>query len=233
MQSLTLFGSLHLWTLAALAAIGFLLLYPARRWMDNTTQTNWAIGLGAFMIVMEFMDRGYQIIVMDEPLRENLPLHLCGISVFLAAALLFSRKYKLFEILYFWGLVGATQSIFTPDLEPGIPLFLYITYFLSHWMIIVAVLYMVMIYHYRPRWPSLWKALLALNVFAAFVAPVNKWLGTNYLFLCHKPASATLLDVMGPWPWYILSLEVAGLLFFVLFYSPYILIDIQKRRRGA
>ena len=36
---------------------------------------------------------------------------------------------------------------------------------------------------------------------------INKLVNGNYMFLSHKPDSASLLDVLGPYPWYILSLE--------------------------
>lgn len=188
------------------------------------------IGLGAFMIVMEFMDRGYQIIVLDELVKDNLPLHLCGIGIFLGATLFFIRNYRLFEIMYFWGLVGAIQAIVTPDLEIGAHTFLFVTYFLSHWMIIVSVLYMIFVYEYRPTWKSLWRAFIWLNLYTLIVAPINLLLETNYLFICEKPGSASLLDVMGPWPWYILALEGVGLVFFVVFYSPYAIRDLVTRR---
>jgi uncharacterized membrane protein YwaF len=49
---------------------------------------------------------------------------------------------------------------------------------------------------------------------AAFVTPANLALGTNYMYLRHKPAVATPLDWMGPWPVY---LAVGGLVAFALF----------------
>jgi uncharacterized membrane protein YwaF len=36
---------------------------------------------------------------------------------------------------------------------------------------------------------------------------INKLVDGNYMFLSHKPDSASLLDVLGPYPWYILSME--------------------------
>jgi len=229
-HSFTMFGGMHGWILLALGVFGFMVLYPARRWMDASAQKQWAIGLGAFIIVMEFLDRGYQIIILNESVRENLPFHLCGIGVFLAAALLFFRTRWLFDIMYFWGIIGASQSILTPDLTMGGHDFLFLTYFLSHWMIIIAVLYCIIIWDFRPTWRSLWRAFIALNLYTLLVAPINLLLGTNYLYICHKPDSATLLDVLGPWPWYILVLEGVGLVFFIVVYSPYLIKDFIRLR---
>ena len=39
------------------------------------------------------------------------------------------------------------------------------------------------------------------------------------------PAFPSLLDMLGPWPWYILVLEAIGAVAFVLVYLPYALRD--------
>ena len=46
-----------------------------------------------------------------------------------------------------------------------------------------------------------------LNVLAAVVFTVNLVTGGNYMFLRIKPTTGSLLDYLGPYPWYILSLE--------------------------
>jgi len=59
---------------------------------------------------------------------------------------------------------------------------------------------------------------------------LNQVLGSNYLFIAHKPETASLMDMLGPWPWYILSLEVIALAMCLLLYMPYAIRD--QRARG-
>jgi len=48
---------------------------------------------------------------------------------------------------------------------------------------------------------------------------------SNYMFIAHKPDTPSLLDVLGPWPWYILSAEAVGLAVGLLLYLPFALRD--------
>ena len=69
----------------------------------------------------------------------------------------------------------------------------------------------------RPRARSWWRVLVATNAYAAVVAAFNAAFGTNYMYLRQKPESGSLLDLLGPWPWYVLGGEVvAALLLFLL-----------------
>jgi uncharacterized membrane protein YwaF len=50
---------------------------------------------------------------------------------------------------------------------------------------------------------------------------VNFALGTNFMYLRHKPLGATPLDLMGPWPAYIVTGALAALVLFQLLSLPF------------
>jgi hypothetical integral membrane protein (TIGR02206 family) len=63
------------------------------------------------------------------------------------------------------------------------------------------------------------------NLYMIAVGLVNWLLGSNYLFIAHKPDTPSLIDLLGPWPWYILSLEAIAIMLCLLLYLPYVLRD--------
>ena len=70
--------------------------------------------------------------------------------------------------------------------------------------------------------------LLAAAAYLVFF--LNQMIGSNYLFIAHKPETASLIDVLGPWPWYILVLEVIGIVMCLLLYLPYAIADMRKKQ---
>jgi uncharacterized membrane protein YwaF len=68
-----------------------------------------------------------------------------------------------------------------------------------------------------------------MTVYAVTVGLLNALLGTNYGFLCAKPPTASLMDYIGPWPWYVGSLWLLGLVFYFVLNLPFVL----QRRRAA
>ena len=222
-----LFGPAHLVTILFVVLTSIFLPLVMRRHARAAILL--ARGMAAFLAAGEIFKLLYRTLALGQPLAYILPLHLCGVAVWLAVVVLWWRSFAVYEVLYFWGLAGTLQAILTPDLAVGFPHPHYLMFFLSHGLIIVAVLYATLVFDFRPTWRSLVKALVALNLLALVVAPVNLALDTNYLFLRAKPAGASLMDYLGPWPWYIAVLEGLGVVVFVLCYLPFAILDRRSK----
>ena len=52
-------------------------------------------------------------------------------------------------------------------------------------------------------------------------AAANGLLDANYMFLCAPPPTGSLLDYLGPWPWYIVGEELLALVVFAILLLPF------------
>ena len=58
----------------------------------------------------------------------------------------------------------------------------------------------------------------------AVVAGITSWLsGGNYMFTRAPPPTGSLLDMLGPWPWYLLACEAVALVAFSALTLPFLL----------
>ncbi|EFM09390.1 conserved hypothetical protein [Paenibacillus curdlanolyticus YK9] len=158
-----------------------------------------------------------------------LPFQLCTITLWLSAIMLLTRSRRLYEILFYLGTLGALQAMLTPDLTETFPQFRYFHFFLGHIGIIAASVYMTAVERFRPRLRSLPMAVLALHLFAIPGAIMNAVAGTNYMFLAWKPVGGSMLDWLGPWPWYLVELEPIVWLLCGLLYGSLWLLDQLPR----
>ncbi|MCQ1528903.1 YwaF family protein [Lutispora saccharofermentans] len=162
----------------------------------------------------------------------NLPFHLCSAATIICAIMLFMKSYRIYQIAYFWGLGGALQALLTPDLSGyNYPHYVFFKYFILHGLIVISVLYMAFVHSYRLAFRSVLNAFAVTNLFAVIVIPVDILTGGNYLFLCRKPEAMTLLDYLGPWPWYIIPMEAVVFAMFVILYLPYAISDFVQKHR--
>ncbi|MGO4545751.1 TIGR02206 family membrane protein [Paenibacillus sp. 2TAB23] len=149
----------------------------------------------------------------------SLPFQLCSLMLFVGTAVLLTKRKGLYDALFFLGSMGALQALLTPNLDETFPHFRYFQFFIAHISIIGAALFIVAVERYRPTFYSVLRAMLWLHVMAIPAAVTNEWTGTtNFMFLARKPATASILDWLAPWPWYLLQLELIA---FCLFTSLY------------
>ena len=160
----------------------------------------------------------------------SLPLQLCDVAIFIAAAALWTGNQLLIEVTYFWGLAGTVQALLTPDLPQHFPSYPYFQYYIAHGGVVAAALVLVIGLRRHPR---LWAVLRVAGIivaYAALVAAVDAIAGANYMYLRAKPPSPTLLDVLGPWPWYIVSAGLIGFALFAILDAPFRLRRVGRSR---
>lgn len=154
----------------------------------------------------------------------TLPFQLCSISLYLCMWMLITKQSWTFEVVYFLGLGGALQALLTPELFYDFPHFRFIHFFVAHIAIILSVFYMLWVEKKSITKKSMWKAFGALQIIAIIVFLINKQTGGNYMFLARKPSNASIIDLLGPYPWYILSLELVVMVMFLILYAPLLIV---------
>jgi hypothetical integral membrane protein (TIGR02206 family) len=183
----------------------------------------WIKALAALLVVDEVSWWVFMAAGGGEPGQraQPLPLQLCDMGIFVAAAALWTRRQLLVETTYFWALAGTIQALLTPDLPQHFPTYPYFQYYIAHGGVVATALVLVIGLRLQPRpWGFVPVAGVTI-AYTAFVGLVDAVTGADYMFLRAKPSSPTLLDLLGPWPIYILSATFVAAALFALLNAPF------------
>jgi hypothetical integral membrane protein (TIGR02206 family) len=210
----------HIAALVATVVVAALLVAGARRWGDV-----WTLRAGrclAVVILAGYVCEQVTYALRGEwTARVNLPLHLTdAVTLASVAALWRPDAAVLVELVYFWALTASLQAILTPDLGQPFPDLLFFTYFVTHAGAVAAACLLVFGARLPPRPGAVRRVYAATFAFALLAALGTVLTGGNYMYLRRKPSHASLLDVMGPWPVYILAGAALGLLLFLALAWP-------------
>lgn len=215
----------HMWEfshLITLIIIGLFLLFVFLfRTKLKSHRRYIRLTVGWLLILSRLSLDTWYVATNEWSVTSSLPLELCSIASLLCGIMLLTKNDFLLEVFYFIGIGGAVMAIVTPDLYFGFPQYRFLQFFIDHTLLIFAPLIMIWLYQYKITLTSLIKAFLSINVIALIVFIINKILSANYMFLSHKPNAASLLDILGPYPYYLLSLEGIVIIVFLILYSPF------------
>lgn len=143
-----------------------------------------------------------QLLPNDFDLGTSLPLQVCDLSWMVAVYALWTRSPRATALLYFWGLTLTIQGILTPSLEQTFPDPRYFMFWAMHLLTVWAAVYLVCAVG-GPSWAGYRFTLVCTGIWAATVMVFNAVTDTNYGYLNEKPSVSSLLDVLGPWPLYV------------------------------
>jgi hypothetical integral membrane protein (TIGR02206 family) len=227
----------HLMGLLAviISGIGMVLLLKRLKSPTAEKRTEWI--LAALLWSNEIILNIFYLVIDAYRIGHHLPFHLCGMSVVLIPFMFFitneKAKKTLYELIFFWGLGGATQALLTPDIGVfNFPHFRYFSFFISHGAIVASAIYITFIKGYKPTIKSVGKVLLFTNALILLMFGVNylaqfapPYEVGNYFFLSYPPVDGSVIDVMvdifGPAPRYVIGLEIMGILIFTALYLPF------------
>ena len=139
--------------------------------------------------------------------RESLPLHLCDVLRPIIALGLVTNNEHALNLAHYWGIILNPQAIITPDV-----IYYYeprwlrdATYWFFHITALATPLALTFGSGYRPTWKGYREAIAVTPVWLAATIGINYVTEGNYGFLSHAPGSPSIIDKLGPWPWYIVS----------------------------
>ncbi|MDP4099052.1 TIGR02206 family membrane protein [Paenibacillus sp. P96] len=209
------FSSPHLVWIGIIAAVVWLLFVLRHQIRSRDKLRAWLRWLlAAILLASEVCLQCWYIQQQVWDASRTLPLELCSITLLLSSVMLMTRSRLLYQFLFFAGIAGALQAVVTPNLAYDFPHFRFIQFFVAHAAIILASLYMTWVEGCRPTWKSIGLAMLFLNGCALIVWIADLLLDANYMFLRGKPDTPSLLDLLGPYPYYILAEEAVAFMFF-------------------
>ncbi len=215
------FEPAHLIALGLILFLNLLIVVRGQR-LTPTARRAARYTLAAVLLAAQISGTAWIVSIGKASLQTVLPLHLCSLMMWLSAYMLLARIPGLFELSYFLGFGAALFALATPDVgQFNFPHFVFFQALIGHGALLTAQVYMAAVEGFRPGRHAVLRVYAALNVYIPLVALVNWLTGANYLFLASKPDFPTPLDVLGPWPWYILSVDAIALAVLFLLNLPF------------
>lgn len=137
--------------------------------------------------------------------KHSLPLQICDVVwIFVAWALLSTRPLPL-ALTYYWGLTLSVQGLVQPTLTEPFPDVEFFVFWAKHVLIVWGAVYVCLSLRHGPDWAAYRRAVVWTIGWLVVVLCVNAVLGSNYGYVSGKPLEATVLDLLGPWPWYVVA----------------------------
>lgn len=201
-RQFTVYGPSH-WAAIAVFAVGaVLLVWLGRRQTEQQSRTLGRI-LGAVTAAIYVAMFAYTL--FPPSIERSVPLRLTDLATVVGAYALWSQRHWAYVLTYYWGLVLSTQALISPVLKsPDFPHYEFLAFWSIHLLVVWAAIYLTWGRGMRPHWRDYRLVVVATAVWAVVTMGFNGIAETNYGFLNAKPTTASLLDVMGPWPVYVL-----------------------------
>lgn len=171
----------------------------------NENARHKALAFWVGMIVfLELSRQVWAISLGSYDFSEMLPLHLCGLQIFLMPIMLKTKHRSWRTFVYLTAMIGSLAAIFFNEgILERYPLwhFQSLQSFVIHGLIMMVPLYDIIWFKYRPSFKELPFSMLLLLYLAIQSYIINIFTGGNYLFVTFAPRNTPLeivSSIVGP-----------------------------------
>lgn len=218
---LELAGVSHWAALAVILAAGLCIVELGQSY-KRTVRNRMTFWLGVVCLFSLVPDLA--ALLADEPGKPwqwMLPLHFCSVMQVVCALSLWFPSRLLRSVAYYCVLTATLQGLLTPSVAHGFPSWTYFAFFLSHGITVITAFYLPLALQWKPaRWDFIW-ALLFANLYLVAAHLANRLLDTNYGFTTATPTAGSVLDLLGPWPWYLVWMQIPAVVLMYLLTLPF------------
>ena len=211
----------HKFYIISMAALWVLVPFLSNKYLGEDSVKKVALLLVVSIIGLELVDDIYR--VFDERgwfIATDLPLHMCGFSVFATSWALITKNQTVFELSYFWGFGGALQAILTPDPSSIVNHFYLFSFMVSHGLIILNVLYLIFVFKMVLTKGALFRTIIITNILLVGIAFINWLLDANYFYIFEPPPVQNPLIIVREHPLYFVNMEVIAILVLYIISIP-------------
>ena len=215
----------HILIIAATFSGAVISVYFARKSLNESLKLSVGKIIAAVLILNYIAYLAHRISSGYWEMRYDLPMELCNWAVFAVIIALFTGKRIFAEMAYFWVMTGSINAVLTPSLNEGFPHPYFFIFFIEHSGVIIAASYAVFgLKIYPDKW-SVLRVFGISQIYFFSTLLINFVLKSNYGFLMRKPYTGSVMDYMGDWPYYLITLQLVALVSFSLLYIPFYFVN--------
>jgi hypothetical integral membrane protein (TIGR02206 family) len=223
------FGPSHLVVIFLTISVPFVLALAVHRTKSPRLERSIRLTIAVLLLInyvaYVFVARNFGV----DRWYKLLPLQLCDWAMIVIIVALWTGNRRWLEVAYFWGIGGTLQAILTPNLQFGFPDLRFISFFVAHSGIIIGIVFLMLIYGFRPRPIGILRTFAWTEVYFVVAFTTDLLTGEDYGFLLHKPEAASLLNFLSDSrPLYLLEFQVLAFVFFALLYAPFAIVDLAR-----
>ena len=222
--------------------------YKLRKYNSKFKISFWILVVCLFQECIDFINRLFLDPMYTFSIQRDLPfLQFCQLGFYFSLLCIYltkdrvsdNQKYSInqffFDSAFLLGFSGAFQGIITPEFVNINNFVGVICIQLQHSLIILNLIWLMTAYNYKLKFKGVYLTYFLINAIAPFALLINKLLGTNssgdsanYFYVNELPkVDNFFLNFVNqyPSPDYILYIQPIFIIYFLLLYIPFFIIN--------